>query len=78
MSIPTARHFKPQSNFKSLERYWSDTDYQEQVDAEATTRRNQHNRAIDEAQERNGTRWPSHWTDQEKADASAKQSGAKS
>jgi len=61
--------------FKALERYWNDPDYQEEVAAEREAGQNRINKSIDDAMERAGTRWPAHWTEKEKYEASMHWSG---
>lgn len=56
----------------TLARWCSDPAYRAEV-AETTQReRELHNTILDCAMIRAGTRWPAHWTDEEKADATAR------
>jgi hypothetical protein len=56
----------------TLNRYWNDPAYRAEV-AETTQReRDLHNTIIDCALIRAGTRWPAHWSDEEKAEATAR------
>lgn len=58
--------------FDTLNLFWNDTAYRQAV-AETTQRqRDLHNTIIDCAMIRAGTRWPAHWSDEEKAEATAR------
>ena len=55
--------------FDTLNLFWNDPAYRAEV-AETTQRqRDLHNTIIDCAMIRAGTRWPAHWSDEEKAEA---------
>lgn len=58
--------------FDTLNLFWNGPAYRQAV-AETTQReRDLHNTIIDCAMIRAGTRWPAHWSDEEKADATAR------
>ena len=55
-----------------LERYWNDPTYRARVDRETLHARALAREHWDASQIAAGNRWPRHWTDEEKADATAK------
>lgn len=63
-------------DFTTIERYWADPDYRAQLAQERNVEQARVEFDIELAQIRNGTRWPAHWTDAEKAEASAKVIGS--
>lgn len=56
----------------TLSRWCADPDYRAEVAATEQRERDLHNTIIDCAMIRAGTRWPAHWSDEEKADATAR------
>ena len=59
----------------ALNRYWSDPEYRAQVEVEREAGQRRINKSIDEAKDRAGVRWPSHWTEKEKYEAGVHWSG---
>jgi hypothetical protein len=58
-------------SFDHIERYWNDPAHRAQIDADYADRQRTHNARFDAALIASGNRWPAHWTDAEKAEASA-------
>lgn len=56
----------------TLARWCADPAYRAEVAATEQRERDLHNTIIDCAMIRAGTRWPAHWSDEEKADATAR------
>lgn len=56
----------------TLARWCADPAYRAEVAATEQRQRDLHNTIIDCAMIRAGTRWPAHWSDEEKADATAR------
>lgn len=55
--------------FETLNLFWNDPAYRQAVTETTQRERDLHNTIIDCAMIRAGTRWPAHWTDEEKAEA---------
>lgn len=53
------------------DRYWTDAKYRRLCDAETRQARALINMEMDYVRISNGRKWPAHWTEQEKADATA-------
>ena len=58
--------------FDGLNLYWNDPEYRRAVEETTQRQRDLHNTIIDCAMIRAGTRWPAHWTDVEKAEATVR------
>jgi hypothetical protein len=58
--------------FDNLERYWTDADHRARIDAETAHQLALTHSNMDAALIASGNRWPAHWTDAEKADATRK------
>lgn len=58
--------------FDTLNLFWNDPAYRAEIAATEQRQRDLHNTIIDCAMIRAGTRWPAHWSDEEKADATAR------
>lgn len=65
---PPIAHVGSEKN--ELTRYWSDPVYRARIDRETAHAQALANEARDRAQIENGTRWPSCWSEDEKAEAS--------
>lgn len=57
---------------ETLRQYWHNPAFAAAVDAQRDRERDLHNTIIDCALIRAGNRWPAHWSDEEKAEATAR------
>ena len=63
------------NDYATLEHYWNNPEFRAQVEVAREAGQREINRSIDDAMERAGTRWPAHWTEKEKYEASMHWSG---